>query len=68
MCCPQVKQRSTGTRAGSADAYYMSPSGDVFRCRAITCGRASLLIALALHAKPFPYAWKEPAGQPLAVV
>lgn len=28
----QVKQRSTGTRAGSADAYYTSPSGDIFRC------------------------------------
>jgi hypothetical protein len=27
----QVKQRSNGTRAGSADAYYTSPGGDIFR-------------------------------------
>ena len=27
----QVKQRSNGTRAGSADAYYTSPCGDIFR-------------------------------------
>jgi len=30
----QVKQRSNGTRAGSADAYYTSPCGDIFRLAA----------------------------------
>ncbi|KAK9846396.1 hypothetical protein WJX81_002962 [Elliptochloris bilobata] len=40
----EVKQRSTGTRAGSADAYYTSPCGDIFRSRAAVARALGLAV------------------------